>query len=200
MAVLRKVSTRLPLSPEASNTPYTRGRAKAGGHTPLLTPPSNRGFFGASTGGTLEPHRRDSVSPTPVFASDTHNAVKQRGAFCRVTVFPPPKGKRCTRCREFLPFSAFRPNLRLSSGWSSWCKACCVERTRQWRREHTEHKLLRPRVAPSKLTCVECGTSFEGRKDRLVCSRRCKDRRYARLHPEALREKQRRKYVRRKAA
>jgi hypothetical protein len=44
---------------------------------------------------------------------------------------------------------------------------------------------------------VECGVSFEGRKDRLLCSRRCKDRRYARLHPEQLRAKERRKYERR---
>jgi hypothetical protein len=100
-----------------------------------------------------------------------------------------------------LPFSAFRPNLRLSSGWNSWCRSCCNERTRLWRREHPEHKLTRPHVAPSRLTCVECGDEFEGRRDRLLCgSRRCKDRRYARLHPEALREKERRKYQRRKAA
>ena len=66
--------------------------------------------------------------------------------------------------------------------------------------EHPEHKLSRPRVAPAKLRCVECGGEFEGRRGKLICSRRCKDRRYARLHPEALREKQRRKYARRKAA
>jgi hypothetical protein len=59
-------------------------------------------------------------------------------------------------------------------------------------------KLRRPRVAPSQLTCVECGASFVGRKDRLLCgARRCKDRRYARLHPEELRAKERRKYERR---
>ncbi|MGZ4379614.1 MAG: hypothetical protein ACXVRY_16260 [Gaiellaceae bacterium] len=55
-------------------------------------------------------------------------------------------------------------------------------------------------MAPSKLTCVECGGEFEGRKGKLICSRRCTDRRYARMHPEELREKQRRKYERRKAA
>jgi hypothetical protein len=42
---------------------------------------------------------------------------------------------------------------------------------------------------------------FEGQKGRLLCGkRRCKDRRYARLHPEKLAAKQRRKYERRKAA
>jgi len=49
------------------------------------------------------------------------------------------------------------------------------------------------RKPPAKLRCVECGGEFEGRKGKLLCSRRCKDRRYARLHPEAVRAKQRRK-------
>ena len=54
------------------------------------------------------------------------------------------------------------------------------------------------RTPQAKLVCVECGGEFEGRRDRLLCgSRRCKDRRYARLHPEALREKERQKYRRR---
>ena len=59
--------------------------------------------------------------------------------------------------------------------------------------------MRRPRVAPSRKKCVECGTEFVGRKDRLLCgARRCKDRRYARLHPEELRAKERRKYQRRR--
>jgi hypothetical protein len=57
------------------------------------------------------------------------------------------------------------------------------------------------RTRPAKLTCVECGEEFEGRRDRLLCGRRsCKDRRYARLHPERLAAKQRWKYERHKAA
>jgi hypothetical protein len=47
------------------------------------------------------------------------------------------------------------------------------------------------RVAPTQLKCVECEEDFEGRKGRLVCSRRCKDRCYARLHPQKAREKAR---------
>jgi len=39
---------------------------------------------------------------------------------------------------------------------------------------------------------------FGGPKNRLLCSRRCKDRRYARLHPEALREKKQRYFRRRR--
>jgi hypothetical protein len=54
------------------------------------------------------------------------------------------------------------------------------------------------RMPPAKLRCVECGQDFEGRRGRLLCgSRRCKDRRYARQHPEELRAKERRKYERR---
>jgi hypothetical protein len=121
------------------------------------------------------------------------------GVFSWIRPYEPPQGRRCTHCKEVLPFSAFRPNLRLKSGWNSWCRECCAERTRQWRREHPEHKLRR-RVPPSKLTCTECGVVFEGRKDRLVCSRRCKDRRYARLHPDQLRAKERRKHERRRNA
>jgi hypothetical protein len=128
------------------------------------------------------------------------NVVTERGvSFCWVTRYR-PTGRHCSRCNQFLPFASFRPNLRLKSGWHSWCKTCCVERTRQWRAEHPELRLSRPRVAPSKLKCVECGVAFEGRKDRLVGSRRCKDKRYARLHPDQLRAKERRKHERRRNA
>jgi hypothetical protein len=122
------------------------------------------------------------------------------GVFCRIPLYGPPKGRRCRRCKEFLPFSAFRPNLKLKSGWSSWCRACSAEATRQWRMRHRDELNERRRIPPTKLKCAECGEGFEGRRDRVVCSRRCKDRRYARLHPEELRAKQARKYQRRKAA
>ena len=113
-----------------------------------------------------------------------------------------PRGRRCTNCGEVKPFGEFRPNLRLSSGWNSWCRACCVERNRRWRAEHPEQQQAyneRRRVPPVERACVECGGSFEGPKNRLLCSRRCKDRRYARSHPEKLRAKQRRKDARRRA-
>ena len=57
-------------------------------------------------------------------AGNFRSVVTERGvSFSWVTRYPPPTGRHCTRCREWLPFSAFRPNLRLKSGWSSWCKA-----------------------------------------------------------------------------
>jgi endogenous inhibitor of DNA gyrase (YacG/DUF329 family) len=61
---------------------------------------------------------------------------------------------------------------------------------------------LGPRVRPPLVReprfCSECGDPLEGRQ-LVVCSRRCKDRRYARLHPEEYRAKERRKAEQRKA-
>ena len=55
------------------------------------------------------------------------------------------------------------------------------------------------RVGLRELVCSECGRSFRAQASAKVCSRRCKDRRYARLHPEAERARQARKYARRRA-
>ena len=116
------------------------------------------------------------------------------GVFCWIRPFEPPRGRRCRHCKEVLRFSAFRPNLKLSSGWSSWCRACSSAATRAWREQNRERVNAARRTPPVKLRCVECGVTFEGPKNRLLCgARRCKDRRYRRLHPEALRAKKRRK-------
>ena len=45
--------------------------------------------------------------------------MSERGTFCWVRPWVlPPTGRRRTNCGKFLPFSAFRPNLRLKSGWN----------------------------------------------------------------------------------
>ena len=54
-------------------------------------------------------------------------------------------------------------------------------------------------VGPRVLVCVECGETFTAQASALVCSRRCKDARYRRLHPEAERARQARKDARRRA-
>lgn len=36
---------------------------------------------------------------------------------------------------------------------------------------------------PAVRSCLECGATIIGRPDRKVCSRKCKDSRFARLHP-----------------
>jgi hypothetical protein len=77
-----------------------------------------------------------------------------------------------------------------------------AEQLREWRRrnpdkvrEHNERR----RIPATESVCVECGGTFVGRKDRLICSRRCKDKRYERLHPETYAAKRHRKEVRRYA-
>jgi hypothetical protein len=81
-----------------------------------------------------------------------------------------------------------------------------LRRFRPLRSSHSRrHEGLCPGASCSRkgllLVLVECGTEFVGRKDRLLCGRRrCKDRRYARLHPDKLAAKQHRKYERRSAS
>lgn len=67
-----------------------------------------------------------------------------------------------------------------------------------WHERNRERVNAARRTPPSQLTCVECGVLFEGPKNRLLCSRRCKDARYARLHPVEHRAKRRRKDARRR--
>jgi hypothetical protein len=83
-------------------------------------------------------------------------------------VLEPAEGRRCTHCGEFLPFSAFRPNLRLSSAWSSWCRACCVDRNREWRSDpaNRERENARRRDVEREFVCVECGRPFSSPRAR----------------------------------
>jgi len=46
--------------------------------------------------------------------------------------------------------------------------------------------------------CSECGVQFEGRPNKLTCSRGCVDRRYDRLHPLKAKEAAARKHRRRR--
>jgi hypothetical protein len=41
--------------------------------------------------------------------------------------------KRCSKCREWHPFSLFAPKAHLSSGLDSWCRPCKREVNRAWR-------------------------------------------------------------------
>jgi hypothetical protein len=54
-------------------------------------------------------------------------------AMTRKTRIAPVKTHICARCQKWLPVADFRPNPKLMSGISSWCRACHAERTRQWR-------------------------------------------------------------------
>jgi hypothetical protein len=96
----------------------------------------------------------------------------------------PPTEKRCSRCDQWLPLEAFRPNPRLRSGLNSWCRPCCAEATRQWReanpkyiegdnaRRREDYQSAHPL---SERSCAVCNRTFTGRPDRLVCSERCRN-------------------------
>jgi endogenous inhibitor of DNA gyrase (YacG/DUF329 family) len=80
------------------------------------------------------------------------------------------------------------------------------ERSRRYFAENREAVLARAaakrnalRGERPELRCSECESPLVGRQ-RVVCSRRCKDARYRRLHPEAYAAKQRRKVERRRAS
>jgi hypothetical protein len=104
-------------------------------------------------------------------------------------------------CRRNLPASAFRPNAKLQGGLHSYCRECAAERQRLWRAEHPELVAAaneRRRVKPVEKTCPECGEKFMGPAHKKLCGKRsCKDKRYARAHPEQVRAKEQRKRARR---
>jgi uncharacterized CHY-type Zn-finger protein len=90
----------------------------------------------------------------------------------------------CYACHEELPVEAFARDRQKASGRASICKPCDREKSRRYYREHREEKVakVKERYAARKpqrfvAECQTCGGSFErSRKDRLFCSRRCKDR------------------------
>ena len=76
-----------------------------------------------------------------------------------------------------------------------------AEAARAWREAnagYVERVNAARRVAATKLVCSECSSVFEGRRDRLTCSSRCKEARRRRLNPEACTAKERRKVERRR--
>lgn len=103
----------------------------------------------------------------------------------------PDAGRICARCGRWLSAEHFRANSELKSGLHSYCRACHAAFSREWYAER--------RIPLTEHVCTECGTKFLGRRGKLVCSRRCTDARYRRLHPEAYREAERQKHARRRA-
>lgn len=122
-------------------------------------------------------------------------------------VYGVPTHKGCTHCRRQLLIEEFRV-LPAKSRWreltlDSWCRDCRREAVRAWRaanRDRIAAARAKRRVPPVRLKCVECGSEFEGRSDRLLCGRAyCREKRFARFHPAQHKEKQRLKAARRRA-
>jgi hypothetical protein len=114
-------------------------------------------------------------------------------------------GRRCARCRRMLLPEHFRADPKGIAGLSSWCRECSREHGRTWRAKNPE-KMAAYRArqrekyvaARGERVCSECGGELPKHKGK-VCSASCREKRYRRLHPEAYKAKQHRKYLRRKA-
>jgi hypothetical protein len=96
----------------------------------------------------------------------------------------------CWSCRNMLPWSEFARDRSKPSGHKSICKRC--DSARAIRRYHARRALENPLTS-----CGECGEPLPAGR-RVVCSSRCRDRRYARLHPEAYEAREARKVERRR--
>jgi hypothetical protein len=53
-------------------------------------------------------------------------------------MIPKPTHRRCTKCSEWLPFSAFPKNKRMHNGISSHCRSCHRAATKDWRDRNRE--------------------------------------------------------------
>lgn len=60
--------------------------------------------------------------------------------------------KRCSRCKEILPFIYFYRNKHTKDGYNGWCKKCVTE----WRKEHYKDWL---QEIKNDLYCKYCGES-----------------------------------------
>jgi hypothetical protein len=95
---------------------------------------------------------------------------------------------KCYACAEVLPAEMFARDRAKASGRVSICRACDREKSRRYYLAHRDEKLAKAkaeRVPPPMVECRTCGESFErSRKDRVFCSKRCKDRsRWAKWGP-----------------
>jgi hypothetical protein len=85
------------------------------------------------------------------------------------------------------------------SGFASRCRVCDRERSKRYYEAHREAVLERAAAkrALVERVCSECPETLQKGR-RVVCSDRCRDRRYRRLHPEAeARKVERRREARR---
>jgi hypothetical protein len=105
-----------------------------------------------------------------------------------------PENKRCSHCHRWLPAEAFRvePVRSELNPWrhwrlSSWCRECQREATRRWYEANRERLNAERRAEYAAARgplprCSECEAELDSHA-KVVCSRRCKDARYRRLHP-----------------
>lgn len=156
---------------------HAPGCVKASDNGP--TPDNDRSARPSSTeGGT--PRTGPLTPPAPPASASRGNLRSTRK-----TREDPMTDKTCRRCGQSKPAADFRANDRMRDGLNSWCKACQVERTREWRRDHRDEYNAVRRRGPVELTCVECGEVFpSARADTLTCGYTCRRRRKYRREQE----------------
>jgi len=74
--------------------------------------------------------------------------------------------KRCTKCGQVKPLTAFTPAKGYRGGRKTQCKACTAAYLRQWRRQNLEHARAKARRQNRK------------RRDYLLAYRRTPDRQH----------------------
>lgn len=57
-----------------------------------------------------------------------------------------PDQLKCTKCHETKPTGEFKPRKQGRKGFSSWCRACCIHMTKQWRAENREERLAKQKT------------------------------------------------------
>jgi hypothetical protein len=69
----------------------------------------------------------------------------------------------CCSCRQWLPYSAFRPSARYRNGCEAACRGCHARMNKEWRERNpdvVEAYNRSRRIGPRERDCVDCGSAF----------------------------------------
>jgi hypothetical protein len=108
--------------------------------------------------------------------------------------------KLCFQCGGVKPLEEFTRDKRKINGAGTYCRDCDRERSKAYYRANRERILERAAAkrGPRPVRhCSECGSELEPPK-RVVCSPRCREARFKRLHPEAYAAREEAKVERRR--
>jgi hypothetical protein len=124
---------------------------------------------------------KDACGPSASHSRKKHSLEKQTPR----PVIPEPTHRRCTKCSQWLPFSAFPKHARMHNGISSHCRDCHREATNDWRERNRDELNERRRTAyrdehpRAERACVVCGKPHSRRPGALVCGEECRNSRKA---------------------
>ena len=72
--------------------------------------------------------------------------------------------KRCSRCREILPFSDFYKSRQMRDGYQNLCKACSLASRQAWLKANPDRSILRHWMRKHSLSQDEAQTLLIQRK------------------------------------